>query len=326
MSSPEAFAAYFKANADDPVYVLLGVQGAGTNLLSRLLSRAFNLSVLHDQSLVVRVAGQLGKSPSAGDIERAFRSIRTAMFPGPLRRRLVKASVHKDDRLDGIDAYFRSVAPRTVDELARFVFAYCSFRTGHTGMAVKSDDLWEHISSLDRVLPNRRVVLLTRDFRDNVMSVIDKPFGPCHPALAAHYVGSRFAYYEREYQRLASSRHVRFEDLVAAPAVTIDRLGQSIGIAPTTGTEARLRSFPIRPGRIGRWRSLPRPHLDWCETILGRELVSYGYGLVTTAAVEMNRWDYLSAVAGDLPHRVPQKLRHVWRRLADTPRGKRRAP
>jgi hypothetical protein len=315
-SSPEAFAAYFKATADEPVYLLLGVQGSGTNLLSQLLTRAFNLSVLHDQSLVVRVAGQLGSSPSAHDLERGFRRIRAAMFPGPVRRRLTKAAVHADGRLDGIDeAFYRAAGPRTPAELARFIYAYRAFRIGHTGMAIKSDDIWQHVSSLDRVLPARRVVLLTRDFRDNALSIVGKHFGPCHPTIAAHYVRSRFTQYEREHARSSQAgAHVRFEDLVCTPVATIGRLGRAIGLPEPGALEERLRGLHIRPGRVGRWQALPDRQLAVCETVLRRELVAYGYGLATTASEDVSRWDYASAIAGDVAQRVPQKLRHLWRR------------
>lgn len=117
-ASVEAFASRFKAGGDEPVYVLLGVQGSGTNLLSKLLTRAFTPSVLHDQSLVVRTAGRLGASPSSADVEHAFRRIHAATFPGPVRRRLIKPSIHPDSRLEGIEPYFRaaSILPVVVHE------------------------------------------------------------------------------------------------------------------------------------------------------------------------------------------------------------------
>jgi hypothetical protein len=45
-------------------------------------------------------------------------------------------------------------------------------------MAIKSDDLWETIGHIDMVLPNRRIVLLTRDFRDNLLSITKKDSDP----------------------------------------------------------------------------------------------------------------------------------------------------
>ena len=39
---PDSFAAFRDRTACQPVYVILGVQGSGTNLLSRLLEQAFN--------------------------------------------------------------------------------------------------------------------------------------------------------------------------------------------------------------------------------------------------------------------------------------------
>ena len=83
-------------------------------------------------------------------------------------------------------------------------------------MAIKSDDLWETIGHIDAVLPNRRIVLLTRDFRDNLLSITNKDFGPVEPLIAARYVKTRFARYDREYQRTPDAQriHVRYEDLL----------------------------------------------------------------------------------------------------------------
>jgi hypothetical protein len=137
------------------------------------------------------------------------------------------------------------------------------------------------MDALDRVLPNRRVVLLTRDFRDNVMSVVGKSFGPRMPAVAAEYVHSRFVHYEREYRRRGGA-HVRFEDLVAAPVPAIEALGREIA---------------------------------WCESILRRELLEYGYGLETSGSRRPTAWDRTGMRGADAALRVPQKLRRLGRRL-----------
>jgi hypothetical protein len=314
-ATPDAFAASFRASADESVCVLLGVQGSGTNLLSRLLRRAFNLSVLHDQAFVVRVAASLDARPTTQELEAALRRVRAAMFPGPLRRRLAQASFHRDPRLAGIEDYFRAAAPATPAEFARFVYAYRAFRTGRAGMAIKSDDVWAHIDAFDRVLPHRRIVLLTRDFRDNAISIVHKPFGPRTPAIAAGYVRDRFAYYERAYREHAGGgTHVRFEDLVNAPAATIRRVGAAVGLGALAG-DAWLEGFPIRTGRVGRWRQLPPRQLAWCETVLRRELLAYDYELATPASFEASAWDRGWERAADIVLRVPQKLRQLQKRV-----------
>ena len=238
------------------------------------------------------------------------------MFPGPVRQRFARGSVHRDPRLDGIDEYFRAAAPATAADLARFVYAYRAARTGRAGLAIKSDDLWAHVQALDRVLPQRRVVLLTRDFRDNAMSIVGKPFGPRMPAVAAEYVRARFIHYEREYRRrLTGGAYVRFEDLVGAPARAIDTLGRTLGLGGLGRGDSSLDGLTIRTGRVGRWRALPRRELAWCEAILRRELVNYDYGLATTGAFAPTLWDQLSTRSADAALRVPQKIRYLRRRL-----------
>jgi hypothetical protein len=75
-------------------------------------------------------------------------------------------------------------------------------------MAIKSDDLWETIDRIDAVLPNRRTIFLTRDFRDNLLSVAGSDFGPIDPLHAARYVKHQVSVYEREYARTASQSTV----------------------------------------------------------------------------------------------------------------------
>ena len=89
----------------------------------------------------------------------------------------------------------------TPAELAQFVYAYGAYKLGTTLMAVKSDDLWEQLDRIDSVIPNRRIVLLTRDFSDNLLSITKKDFGPIEPFVAARYVHGRFLRYEQEFKR-----------------------------------------------------------------------------------------------------------------------------
>jgi hypothetical protein len=307
------FQDFFHSSRTKPIYVLLGVQGAGTNLLSRILARMFNISMLHDQSLVVHVAKQLGHRPTSLQVAAAYQALRASIVRSELQQKFNGSQASDREFLAGMDRCFAAAGISTAAGLASFVYAYRAFRLGATEVGIKSDDLWAHASALDHVLPKRRIILLTRDFRDHVVSAVHKRFGPVEPVAAAEWIQRRFRYYEREYQMHRDGHHLRFEDLLGDPGRTIEHLGDRLGLASVCSISTFVDTFTFRPGRIGRWRTLPRRDLEWCETILRRELLEYGYGLATGAAYRPSRIDAVRVRLRDTLGRIRQKLTHYGR-------------
>ena len=58
-----SFGEFQQQVAGEPVWVVLGVQGSGTNLLSRVLERSFGFSLIEDGSVIFKTAAQLGLAP-----------------------------------------------------------------------------------------------------------------------------------------------------------------------------------------------------------------------------------------------------------------------
>lgn len=306
------FPAFLAASRAQPIYVILGVQGSGTNLLVRLLTRVFGASIFQDQSLVVRVAGALPPQASREQVDRRFREIESHLFPSRWQRRWRRRLLHRDEQFEGIREQYAAADLRCGSDLARFVYAYRAFVRGGRLIGIKSDDIWAHLDVLDDVLPHRRIILLTRDFRDNAVSVAGKPFGPVEPLAAARFVRERFARYEAEYRRdPALSWHVRFEDLVAAPIPTLEAMALRFGLSFATDPATALATLTIRPGRVGRWRELSERNRAWCESALADPLVRFGYvdGLPPDA-VPTSAEECLMR-ARDAARRVPAKLRHL---------------
>jgi hypothetical protein len=186
-------------------------------------------------------------------------------------------------------------------------------------MAIKSDDIWETIRHIDTVLPRRRVLLLTRDFRDNLLSVSNKDFGPVEPIVAARYVKERFAYYHEEYSRTepAHRLHVRYEDILESPDRFVSDFGAHFGLTH----EDEDRAGPIDPGRIRRdnvrkWTRLSPTELAQCEAILREEMLTYGYSPEREAVPPPEGAAWALARARDAARRVPQKLRSIAKRLS----------
>jgi hypothetical protein len=311
-----SFGSFQKRIAREPVWVVLGVQGSGTNILSRALERAFGFSLIEDGSVIFKAAARLGHAPALTDVRRSYAEIRSRLLPSTLvrkTRRLVKSNTS----FQGIDEHFDPAQIASGADLARFVYSYGAFSLGTIRMAIKSDDLWEDIDRIDQILPDRRIVLLTRDFRDNLLSVSGKDFGPVEPLSAARYVKRQFAIYEAEYLRTAPVHryHVRYEDLLESPSAVVRALSAHFSLPFAENWEASLGALHIRRGNVEKWRRLPSRQLANVEAMLAGELRRYGYGLTGRPIAPPTGPAWMMALTLDAIRRVPQKGSHILKRL-----------
>jgi hypothetical protein len=298
------------------VYVVIGVQGSGTNFLSRILRNVFGFSVLRDRSTVFKIAAGLGTTPSIAAREEAVRSFKSAIHPTVLDRILGRKAIKRSQPFEGILAYLEPSAIRGAADFARMVFAYRAFSLGMKELAIKSDDLWEDIEHIDSVIPKRRVILLTRDFRDNIVSIAGKNFGPVEPVCGAQYVKRQFGIYEAEYQRSGDSGyHVRFETLVESPRRFVDEFGARFGLVPVADPDIAIAKIPKRANRIARWKALSPRDLAWCEGILREELQTYNYLPASPLPVLPSATALALARLRDTIRRVPQKVGGLARRV-----------
>ena len=189
------FREYYERTRTEPIYIILGVQGSGTNLLSRLLARLFGFSVMRDRASVFNAAARLGAQPARSDIEREIKRFKRMVAPSPLRRKFSKHVILKSEPLRGVADALSSSPIASGADFARLIYTYRAFSLGADHIGLKSDDLWQSIHLIDRVIPERRVIMLTRDFRDNLLSISGKQFGPIEPVCAAQYVKNQLSYY-----------------------------------------------------------------------------------------------------------------------------------
>ena len=315
------FPTFLRDTAEEPEEAdlltwILGVQGSGTNLLRRLLTKTFAFSVLKDRSMVFREAARLGSNPDVHAIERSIRIVRSRLFPSTLTRKTRRDYIKNNRPLQGIGPYLVPAQVRDGASLARSIYAYQACTLGTTRMAIKSDDLFDEISAIDEVIPNRRIILLTRDFRDNALSVGRKGWGPIDPLCAARWVKTRFAYYHDEYRRSPDSLHVRFETLVEEPRAFFEHFAEHFGLAPTVDPEDVLSTFPLKRNKTRRWERALSPHqLRLCEGILGPELETFGYELTTSDPRPPSPLEWAQARVTDTIRRIPQKLHTMGQRL-----------
>jgi hypothetical protein len=288
------------------------VQGSGTNLLGRILIRVFGFSVLRDRSMVFNAAARLGRSPGPDDIRRAISEFRSLVAPSLIDRKLGRKFIQRSDSFDGIFDVLQPAAVRSGAEFARLIYAYRAHALGAREMAIKSDDLWEQIDQIDAVLPNRRIILLTRDFRDNVVSVGGKHFGPVEPICAAQYVKRQVRLYDAEYRRAgADGFHVAFETLVNSPQDFVQDFARHFDLTPAVDPGVALQTIRPRANKIARWRGLSSRNLAWCEAILADELSAWGYARACPDAACPGKAEMAAARVRDAVSRVPQRLRRL---------------
>jgi hypothetical protein len=314
--APAGFREYFERSRDQPVYVILGVQGSGTNLLGRLLTRIFNFSVMRDRSMVFNAAARLRRTPTKEDVQRAIQTFERIVAPSVLRRKMTRKVLKKGKPLAGVTAELRRWDIRSGAEFARLIYAYRAFSLGAASIGIKSDDLWESLHHLDEVIPNRRIILLTRDFRDNLLSISGKGFGPIEPLCAARYVKNQLSYYAAEYRRAGSSGyHVRFETLVNDTRRFIEDFARHFQLEPAVNPDTAIKTLRFRPNKIGKWQRLSPRELAWCEGILREELLEFGYPLASGSPAMPGAGRLMAATARDVLRRVPQKIRQIVGRL-----------
>ena len=301
------FREYYERTRTEPIYIILGVQGSGTNLLSRLLARLFGFSVMRDRASVFNAAARLGAEPARSDIEREIQRFKRMVAPSPLRRKFSKHVILKSEPLRGVADALSSSPIASGADFARLIYTYRAFSLGADHIGLKSDDLWQSIHLIDRVIPERRVIMLTRDFRDNLLSISGKQFGPIEPVCAAQYVKNQLSYYAPEFRRSAGF-HITYEALLNDTRRVADDLAHHFQIRPIVDLDAAIPALKFRPNKIGKWKKLPERELAWCEGILYDELLEFGYTPTTPSPVLPGAGDRLRATARDRIRRIPQKL------------------
>lgn len=310
------FPAYFEATRNEPTYVILGSQGSGTNLLSRMLRAVFGFSVVLDRSLVYNAAANVLRQPTEKTIQREMQRVCHSLFPGPLRKRLIqKHYFHQAANYEGLEQHLGSVTIRSADEFARFFYAFHGFVASARHVAIKSDDIWEQIELLPQLIPRHRIILLVRDPRDNALSIMNKPFGPCEIYAASEYVQKRL----RVYRDVAEADPqgaivIKYEELLNCPMDVARELTRFLGVEAAPDLEHQVEGLNIRRANHDKWKKLPVADLNACEAVLGDDCRHFGYQTGVDTPPGVGPLERARRRSHDFALRIPQKLK---RRLRD---------
>lgn len=157
-------------------------------------------------------------------------------------------------------------------------------KTGGGGAAKAQVGVAVHrrFECLERLWPEARYLHLVRDGRDVAESLIAHGWAGNHLTAARQWRETELAW-ERARARIPAERtlDVRFEDLVAAPRPTLERICAFLGVAfrdeMLRYPEDTTYAAPD-PASAGRWmRSLPARAVRLCEAGAGDLLERRGY-------------------------------------------------
>jgi hypothetical protein len=165
---------------------------------------------------------------------------------------------------------------------------------------------WPRYGFVEAILPGTRFVHVVRDGRAVVNSFLQMPwwrghlgpegwhFGPLPPAYADEWAASGGSYVvlaalawkllldaiEDAAAKLPADQHlvVRYEDLIADPPATLDRLRSFAGLAPWPAFDRAVAALRPAPARRVAWREeLTAEQVALLDRSLAAHLTRYGY-------------------------------------------------
>ena len=313
--------AYESSKKFNDVYIIIGAQGSGTKLTCQLLNQVFSFSVIRDRSLIFNSAVNLLKSPRLSTINKEQKKVFNALFPPSQLRKMSDLKYYHRQNANylGIENYFDKISIKTPEEFAYFFYSYHTHIDGLQRFAVKSDDMWENIQYLPDVFPRRKIIFLIRDFRDNVLSILNKRFGPRDIYVGAHYIKQRIrAYHQAALVNAENSIWVKYEQLLDNPKSFITEFAEKFNIEPVRELDAQLEALSIRSTNQNKWRQLSAEHLQICESVLKDELDQFDYKVQSTSTCKFSPNKIVKHRLKDFTLRVPQRLSTVKRNILMT--------
>ena len=296
--------------AQEPLVVILGSQGSGTNLLAKFLRKVFDFSVVHDRSLFFNAAVDIHHNPSQRNIDRQLRRMLSSIYPSRVRRLVQMKNYDRlGRRMTGIKDHVADARVNSGESFARFFYDYQAFAQGSLRTAFKSDDIWERIEYLSEIFPNCHYVLLVRDPRDNALSIVNKDFGPREIYSAAKYVKKRIDIYAKEVERFPDrSIVVTYENMLTDPHGFVRRFAKFVDLPLHEDVESRIEQVGVRSTNYNKWKQWAPKDLAAAEAVLADDLLKFGYELGSREQDRAAVTDALGRFARDCIRRVPQKI------------------
>jgi hypothetical protein len=195
-----------------------------------------------------------------------------------------------------------TAAPGTLGSALGTVFKLYAERFGKPRWGDKRPSYLRNLPILLRLFPDAQIIDIVRDGRDCVASLKETPWRPDDFGdLIDHWARSADASRRAARRYSPSTYHqVRYEDLVASPAVHLRKICDFLGedydpamarpqsMAPVAVPEYKtwhqLTRSAVTTSRAGSWQHRLTPdEVRQCEAVFGRRLARFGYQPSTRA-------------------------------------------
>lgn len=280
--------------------VVVGSPRSGTTLLADLLGCHPEWSAIYETPFVVDVAAEVLSGKPRRTVEANVRRIMDA-WTAPLPHRPDNASPHerfvhganhvlfeREQALAATETLLKTAhhdawAIRALSRWATSLMDLHARRDGKPGWINKFPEYALCLGLIDQLFPGVRVVHAVRDGRDVALSILGKPMGAHTVDRVAQQwqktVRAAMAWGEQHPDRYLE---VRYEDVIAEPAVALHRLYAWMGSVDPDPTPAlaayEARGIAFLPERATRWpTALPEVEQDIFVEVAGSTLKAHGY-------------------------------------------------
>ncbi len=274
-------------SSQTPIFVI-GVPRSGTTLLASLLSAHPAIHAGPETHFFEDFDHRRPPVPSrsADWIESAVDWLMNIEHVGK------PVPVHAGLTEDDLRYYLRSQAP-SYRAMLEAITVLQMRRAGKSRWLEKTPNHLAHMPTLRRIFPDAKVIRIVRDPRDTIQSLLNVPWGPKSLAAAVSMYVDNDTPGERSCSHDPQTLTVRYEDLVTAPAATLDRIGSFVGEKfdpqsdrSTSAAEVNRSGEPwkekvsqkIDGSRAGSWeRDMAEADQRFIEALLGDVIDRHGY-------------------------------------------------
>jgi hypothetical protein len=231
----------------NPVFVL-GQTRSGTSLTCRLLLDHLGINFGTESQFIARVHQRLD---GYGDL-RDDRRLRQ-LFEDIAKERFFERTRHNFGFCLDIDRAMRSLEERTYAGVVRAIFGQFANSQGLVRWGDKTPEYNRHLPLLRRLFPDAQYVHVIRDGRNVAVSMRKTGFGAKTALEAATEWMQCVERIQRFGRELPPDQflEIRYEDLVAEPACTMERVAEFLGVIGHVTVIAALRKrlrAQVRPG------------------------------------------------------------------------------
>lgn len=270
------------ANADvasgAPIF-LTGFSRSGTTWVNELFRQYFNAGFVNEGQFIIAFGRRLSRYGDITNVKHRqtlIRDLRRDEFFSILQRNY---TVNVDwKRVGACQPTFAAIVLDILTQIAE--------KTGKLRIGSKYPAFGRHLTLLNLLFPDCRVVHVIRDGRDCALSQKRVVWGHQNAYTAAvHWCG--YLSKAREGAQCMPGRYleVRYEDLLAKPLPSMARLEEFVTGAPAgPATERFMRDAQkLRTGKIEGWRRSMSPRDQAIfEGVAAREMRQHGYALTGT--------------------------------------------